>query len=458
MRKIAILFSVLVAALFIAPGLIGFKVQGQYQEMIAGIKQSGLEVVEDKYERGWFGSQAEVKFKLARPSGAPGDPIEITMHNDIVHGPLSPNGGLALASMGTSFMIDGDALFPGEENKVIHTDIGLDGMGQSIVAIPALKLAGKPGRPEIQFSGVDGVMSFDVGLSQIDVDLKMPGLWVGGENGENLNFTEVVLNSNSQSGLFGLLMGKGRFMVKQLEFNNPKRGVAVKIDSIDFSGNTSEDQGKLAFNANYLIDAVSVNSVVYGPVRFELGFANIPAEVVARVQKGIQEIKGQGLSQEQQSMAAMSLIFEAGPELLQANPKVEIQRLFVKTPDGDIDGNLSIAANGLKWDEIGNFQTVLKKLDADAAITLPEKLFRMAAEMQAKAALLRQIEQRKKMGQEIETPSEEELDSMRKEMAQQQLDFLLQQELVKREGANISTQAKLSAGLLSVNGKTVPLP
>ena len=43
-------------------------------------------------------------------------------------------------------------------------------------------------------------------------------------------------------------------------------------------------------------------------------------------------------------------------------------------------------------------------------------------------------------------------------MAGQQLEFFLQQELAKRDGANIATKAKLVDGLLSVNGKTIPLP
>jgi hypothetical protein len=134
-----------------------------------------------------------------------------------------------------------------------------------------------------------------------------------------------------------------------------------------------------------------------------------------------------------------------------------IKRLFVKTPEGDIDGTLSIASNGLQWKDIGDFRTVLKKLEADAAITMPEKIFKLVVELQAKAALVQQIQQRKKLGHNIATPSKQEIENLGKEMAAQQLEVLLQQEFVKREGTIISTQAKLGDGLLSVNGKTIPL-
>jgi uncharacterized protein YdgA (DUF945 family) len=421
------------------------------------MQQSGLEVVSDDYRRGWFGSRAETKFKLAMPTSAKGQSTVFTMLNDIVHGPLSPDGGLSLATMGTSFKIDDKILFPGEENTVMQTHIGLDGSGKTVITIPALKLADKPGRPEIQFSGADGVVKFDTSMSQFEMDLKKPQFWGGGEKGESLNLTEAVLKSNSKAGIFSLFLGNGNFQIKQVEFANPKNDIAVKIDAISISGDTSETDGKLTIAVNYAVDEVNVNNVVYGPAQFEMEFGNISAQVAAKLQKEMQEMRALKLTKEQESMATLNLLLGAGPDLLQANPKMAIKRLFVKTPEGDIDGTLSIASNGLQWKDIGDFRTVLKKLEADAAITMPEKIFKLVVELQAKAALVQQIQQRKKLGHNIATPSKQEIENLGKEMAAQQLEVLLQQEFVKREGTIISTQAKLGDGLLSVNGKTIPL-
>lgn len=458
MKKIVILLSILIIALFVAPGLIGFKVQSRHQEVISRMQQSGMEVVSDDYRRGWFGSSSETKLKMPMPAKAKEGAFEFVIVNDIVHGPLSSAGGLALATMSTSFKVDDKALFPGEENRVMQTNVSLDGSGETIIAIPALKLADKPGRPEIQFSGADGNILFDANLSQFKLDIKMPQFWVSGDKGETLKITEVDLTSNSKAGLFSLFLGNGNFRVKQVEFNNPKSDVAVKIDAINIAGNTSESDGKLAIGVNYAVEAVTVGSAIYGPAQLDLEFDNISARVAAKLQKEMQEMRALNLTKEQESMAILNLLLGAGPDLLQANPKMAVKRLYVKTPDGDIDGNLSIATDNLQWKDIGNFRAVLKKLEADASISMPEKLFRTVAEMQAKVAMMRQIEQRKKLGHEIAVPSQEEMEQLAKEMTGQQLEFLLQQELVKREGANISTKAKLGDGLLSVNGKTVPLP
>ena len=457
MKKLAILVLILVVALFVAPGLIGFKVQSRHQQIIAGMQQNGFEVVSDNYQRGWFGAQSKTEFELDMPSGVKGNSFAFTMLSDIVHGPLSPDGGLVLASMGTSFQVDGKALFPEDENTVLVSNIGLNGDGKTVISIPALKLAGKPGRPEIQFSGVDGVLLFDVGLTHATADIKMPGLWVGGEKGESLQFTDVTLNSDSKAGLLGMFLGSGRFNIKQIDFKNPEKDVAINIDAISVSGDSSENGGNLIFDANYAVNAVTVNGTVYGPAQLELGIENIPAEVAAKLQKELKKMRSLKLTKEQEGMAVMSMMVGAAPDLLKANPKMTIKRLFVKTPDGDIDGKLSIAANGLQWNEITNVQTVLQKLEADAAISLPEKLLKAVMGMQAKVALMRQIDQRKKMGHEITVPAKEELEKLSKEMVEQQLAFVLQQELAKRDGTNISSQAKLGDGLLSVNGKTIPL-
>jgi uncharacterized protein YdgA (DUF945 family) len=457
MKKLAILVLILVVALFVTPGLIGFKVQSGHQQIIAGMQQNGFTVVSDNYRRGWFGAQSKTEFELAMPSGVKGKSFAFTMIGDIVHGPLSPDGGLVLASIETSFQVDGKALFPEDENAVLISNIGLNGEGKTVISIPALKFAGKPGRPEIQFSGVDGVVLFDVGLTHATADIKMPGLWVGGEKGESLQFTDVTLNSDSKAGLLGMFLGSGRFNIKQIDFKNPENNVAINIDAISVSGDSSEEGGNLIFDANYAVNAVTVNGTVYGPAQLELGIENIPAEVAAKLQKELQRVRSLKLTQEQEGMAVMSMMVGAAPDLLKANPKMTINRLFVKTPDGDIDGKFSIASNGLQWNEITNIQTVLQKLEADAAISLPEKLLKAVMGMQAKVALMRQIEQRKKMGHEITVPSKEELDKLSEEMVEKQLTFLLQQEMAKRDGTVISSNAMLSGGLLSVNGKTIPL-
>ncbi len=457
MKKLAILFSILVLALFIAPGLIGFKAQSQYQEIVSGMERAGVEVISSEYKRGWFGSQAETEFRLTLPPNVEANEFKFSMQSDIVHGPLSTDGGLALASIGTSFKIDGKTLFPEEGNKILNTKIGLDGNGKTLITVPALKIAGEPGRPELQFGGADGELLFDVGFTQIDLELNIPEFWVGGADGESFRVTKVTLGSNSKSGLSNLQMGKAELGIKQIDFVNPKNGLAVTKLGIRLIGDTREDGVNLVFGADYSVDAIAVNDASYGPAELSVEIENIPAAVAARIQQGMQQLRSQKLPEKQQAMAVMGLLLGVGPDILEADPKLTIKRLFIKTPDGDIDGSLSIAADGLLWKEIGDVQAMLDKLNADASIRLPEKLLQSMLEAQAKQSVVQNIEMRKKMGESVDMPSPEEIQTVGKSMVEQRLGDLLQQGLLVRDEAYISSSAKLGGGLLSVNGKTIPL-
>lgn len=457
MKKLAILFTILILLLFITPGLIGFKAQSRYQDIISELEHAGFEITSNDYQRGWFGSFANTEFKLTLPPDIEAKELTFSMHSDIVHGPLSTEGGFALATIGTSFEFDGNDLFPEEENNVLSTKIGLDGSGKTLISIPALKFTGQPGKPEIQFSGADGEILFDIGFTQLDINVDIPELWVGGPNGESFRVTKIVLDSKSKKGLSDLRLGNGKFEIKQIDFIDPKNDLEVKVDAIRLHGDSSEDGDNITFSANYSISAITVNDTSYGPAELGIEIGNIPAAVAVKIQQGVREIRGKKLPQDQQAMAMMGLLMGVGPEILKADPKLAVNRLYIKTPEGDIEGNLSVAADGLEWNEIGDVRAILDKLNADASIRIPEKLLQSMLEAQARQSVIQHIEMRKKAGESVEMPSDEEIQAMGKTMVKQRLDELLQQGLLVRDGEYVSSAAKLVVGLLSVNGKTIPM-
>jgi len=457
MKKTAILLSILVVVLFAAPGLIGFMAQNQYQEIIIGMQQAGIEVTRRDYRRGWFGSQAETEFKLALPRDLGVDGFTLSMHSDIVHGPLSPEGGMALASIGTYFMINGKPLFPDEENKVLNTKIGLGGSGKTLIDFPALKLAGKPGEPEIQFSGADGELLFDTSFTQLDIDLNVPAFWMGGGEGQSLKITGVTIGSESRSAHSSLRLGNGKLAVKRIDFVNPKRGVSLAIDAIELFGDTKAEGDNITFTGNYSLNAITVNEINYGPAQIELDLGNIHAAAATKLKNEIQQLRRENLNQQEQRMAMTNLLVEVGQDLLKANPKLDVKRFYVKTPDGDVDGDLTLATDGLLLSDIGNIQAILNKLNADASIRVPEKLLRSMLGRQANQSFRQHFKMRKQMDEELAMPTELEIHDLVQDLVQQQLGNLLRQNMLIRDGAYISSSAKLGRGLLSVNGKTIPL-
>jgi len=64
---------------------------------------------------------------------------------------------------------------------------------------------------------------------------------------------------------------------------------------------------------------------------------------------------------------------------------------------------------------------------------------------------------RKQMDEELAMPTELEIHDLVQDLVQQQLGNLLRKNMLIRDGAYIYSSAKLGGGLLSVNGKTIPL-
>ncbi|MEJ2529594.1 MAG: DUF945 family protein, partial [Gammaproteobacteria bacterium] len=118
---------------------------------------------------------------------------------------------------------------------------------------------------------------------------------------------------------------------------------------------------------------------------------------------------------------------------------------------------LSVAAVGLEWSKVGDIRALLDKLDANASIRIPEKLLQSMLAAQARQSLIQHIEMRKNAGESVEMPSEEELQKLGQEMVKQRLDDMLRQGILVRDGDYLTSSAQLAAGLLSVNGKTIPL-
>ncbi len=457
MKKIAILFSILVVVLLIAPGLVGFKAQDRYLEIVSGLEQLGLEITRSDYRRGWFGSRAETEFTLALPTDLELPAFKLSMYSDIVHGPLSPDGGVAMAAISTYFKVNDAALFPEGDNHILNSRISLDGNGKTLIEIPAIKLSGQPGEPEIQFSGAEGEILFDTSFTQLGLDLAVPALWLGGGAGQSLKVSDVTLSSRSNSGHSSLSLGSGKLGIKQIDFVNPRGGMKVRVEAVDLFGDTREEGGNLGFSATYTMQALAVNDMRYGPAELQIDFGNIAAAAAAQLKQGMQDIRQQKLSQQERGMAIISMLMGVGPELLRANPKIAIKRLFVKTPHGDIEGQITLTADGLKWDEVGDRLVLLRKLNADGSVRLPETLLRGVLEIQAQQGLRQHFAMRIQTGEIEAMPSEQEIQTLGHDMIQQRLEGLLQQGLLIRDGEYLSSSAKLEGGLLRVNGKSVPL-
>jgi uncharacterized protein YdgA (DUF945 family) len=464
MKKFFVLLVILAVCVLMAPGIIGFQAEDQYQELLSQIETSGFEVVDNNYQRGWFDSTAETKFKfpLGKTPGAAeqGVPEEVgfTLRSEIIHGPLSPDGGFGVAQIRTHVITDGEVLFPQQTGGLLKTNIDMQGNGVAVLDVPSVETEQEAGGSSLRFEGLTGDVKFNAQFNDIRLDLAMPRLTVSGDRGQQFEIESVALESSSKEGLAGLMLGQGEFTIGHIAVSNPNDSAVVDIDSFKLTAESREDGDNILFSIVYALESVTVNEQRYGPAEIHVSAANLAADVLAKMQREIEEINRQKLPESQRGMALMGTLLNSGAGLLKNDPLLAIDKLQIETPDGTIQGEFSVQSRGLSIEEISNTAVALNKLEVEASFRMPEVLLAALLENQSRTEVRSRIALRRQMGEEVEEPSAEELEEYVRSMTAQKLNGLIQQQLLVRDGQYLTSVGGLSGGLLTVNGKTIALP
>ena len=458
MKKFLLLFVVIGAVLLALPGVIGFQMESRYQALLENLEQAGLSVVDNDYQRGWFGSSARTRLRVVFPEQAIDQDIGevgFEVRSDIVHGPLIPNG-LGLGEIDSEIWVDGERLFPEEYPASMKTLVALDGGGQVRLELPPITLTPQSDRPAVEFAGLSGSIRFDAELSEAEAEVRMEGVSGQDDKGNLVDIGPTSLVSRSWVGPSGLTLGSGKFELQRLAMNFPT-SPPVSLTGLRADIDSSEQQQRVAGSATYQLQTAEIDGESYGPATLQFEFDNFSAPVLLRMQQELEELNRQSLSEQQQGIAMMSILISHVSQLLEHDPGVALRKLHLVTPQGVLEGHVALQSKGLKWEEISDPQKLLEKLSADLSLRIPEQMLRLILEQQAVAQIAQQVQQTQSLGGEAELPDAESLQAMAETIANQQLEMLLAQGVIERDGEVIATVAVLSEGLMTVNGKSIPL-
>lgn len=465
MRKLLIALLVLVGLLLLAvPAVVGMHAEVRYKEMVGQLEMSGFRVIRHDYQRGWFDATAETDLELPVPQmpdptqQQQPKPVGFTLRSDIAHGPFSQGVTGEQLLIDSQILSQGKPLFPADYPALIQTKVSLDGEGRTLIDLPAIDLPAREGHPAISFQGAKGEMEFRTDNGRMAMNLELPSLQLS--SGQQAGF---VLEGMSLTGDYtrsseGLMLGTGDMKARRIGMASATGITGVEIRNLDIEVESAIEAKLVNGRMRYRLDSIKVAEDNFGPIDVELQMDNLSALALAQIQQGMDELGQQQLPPQQRGMAAMGVMLNNGPVLLKDDPRFAIKRLHVQTPDGVIDGSLKVQPVGLEWAEIANMPAILNKLEAEAELQMPERLFLAMFKQQARQVVMMQIEQQRMLGEEVAEPDPEQMEVHIENMARQQLDGLLQQEILVRKGEDIATVASLRNGLLTVNGKSLPLP
>lgn len=462
MKRFLFLFVALGAALLSMPGILGFQVQESYQTLIQGIQGGGLQVSSQTYRRDWFGATARTEFYLPLPespdqASPTSQGLRFTLVSQINHGPLT-TAGAGLADLSSHILLEDTPLFPADAGARIETAIGLDGAGSVSLQLPATEVAADGKRPKIGFAGLQGELTFDSGFDALDARFDLAGISAAQDGAWSMDLGRMALLSRTNQGADGLRLGEGSLTLERLRLDEATGSAGLDLGGLSMDVVTSARDSVVDGEVSYRLDKAIVDGRKYGPVSLKLTMANMSSRFLASIQAAAEEANARRLTQEERGLAVMNQLISGAPDLLKQDPRISLEELSLETPDGLVRGSFTIQALGLRWEEIGDLPRVLNKLVAEASISMPEPLLRLLFVEKAEAEIRQQVEQRKLMGEPVKMPEPEKLRELALQLADQQIDQLIRQEFLLARDGYLATDASLSDGLLSVNGKMIPIP
>ncbi|QKK11660.1 MAG: YdgA family protein [Pseudomonadota bacterium] len=462
-RLLIILIVVLIVVFGLAPRLVGGRAQGQYEQMIEQLRSGGAQVTSVKYNRGWFGAQANTELVFPLPPAAKEIPelpqeLRFSLASTLRHGPLTSLGGFGLAEIDTQILLNGKQLFPADYPAQLRTLVALNGGTRTLLELPAVNIPAAGNRPAIDFRGLSGILNADAAFNRIDTRLESPGADIAGGKIQRLVIGDITIDSRTARSIAGLMLGDVKIALSHLSLTAADAGDTLQMKQLFIEGLSNAEGEMVSGSARYHIGSLKIGGKEFTGAELKVTAGNLSAPVLAGIQTALNDIQSQRIEPDMQGTAIMNTLVTQLPLLLPHDPTLAIDNLQIDTPDGRIEGRLKVQALGMRLQDLQGGMGFINKLQADAEIKVPETVFRHLSRLQTEKEINREIEMRRELGEEVVVPSPAELKQLIDEITEQQIANLLEQRLIVREEQQLVSTATFRNGRLTVNGTLVPLP
>jgi uncharacterized protein YdgA (DUF945 family) len=428
-RWIVALLVVAALVLLISPGIVGHLAERNLQQNIdwAEIDAPEVRVRTESFERGWFSSEGRHRISLA---GAPllanrDHAASIIVETRVDHG-IVPF---------TSMAREGGSLEPGLAQAVSTFQLDL-GNGD-IVELPgkAFSRMGLSGITDVQYLLQEGAHE----------NARQKTQWDGAEvflsinpDGQTLtvdgSLQSVSFISDTESGSIGAIKFRGReqrtdygFSIGDVDISSEAirftgaDGISGGFQELTLKGETRLEDAQV--NADYSMNIGGLSAPMLGELGIDLSMsvAGLDAPAVGKISAAIRDAKTS--ADPAQAMSGIFPLIEKDLQtLLAAGGSVDIERLDVSMPQGDITSKISVTIDESDPNAGFSWPAVALLLSATADISMPEMLVEMML------------------------------------MFSPQADAIRQMGLLRKNGNAYEVQAAFKQGLLTVNGAPFPIP
>jgi uncharacterized protein YdgA (DUF945 family) len=450
----------LAAALIAAPALVvvvgpywlGGRAELAYRTTFAEIRgrPQVMQVLREDYRRGWFSSKASLE--LVPSAADQGTDLRLRIDSDVAHGPRSLEGlnwPPALAEIRSRLALEHpDFHLEGVE---IDTRLAWDGGGASQLRLPAMDLQAAGEAPGLRSAAATGMVRFEPGGSTTG-HLDLPSLeLVGADGAALLVLRDLQAEHSTTPWLPGILVGTGKVTVSEAYGSGATEPLVAEDLAFDFEA--QPEDGLLGVRFSYGVGVLSVGDADYGPSRVEFRASRLDGAALSALQQDLGDLNAQALPEAMAGVAAVAVLMKHLPALVAADPQLALNRLEVVTPQGPIQGRLAIGTQGLTGTDL-MVGAWLERLVADGELNLPRSIAVTLLAQGQRETLLETLAADGRAEADLTQDEEQALESV----AATQLELLVQGGWVKDEGGRLTSVLKLADGVLTINGKPLPLP
>ena len=426
------LFSLLAVVVIVAgviPGIIGIQAESEYQRLQGRLellsRQAGFVILRNEYQRGWLTSAALTELD----PGNGGTPL-VLVHR-IHHGPFAPDGKILLAWMET------DLQRPDEDAQdVLHADLltrfELDKSANIELNIPQFVVHSSTQNEKTEFSNVTGEIKIKPEDQTLQGRFSASAFSLSQNNKILMQGSELNSRWDGDVGDTSIVSGRGWIDLEMLSILADD-GRAMEVTMLSISGESRVNGGMLDVEGGYSADKIGVNDYTFGPVEMRMNLRNLPAETLSKMQND----------------RSSNIPLELLSEILQAQPKMSIEHLYLFTPEGELDATLlaEFVGDGAPINPV----SLIRGISVDGNLRITRGLLRFIMEKQLAQEMI-------SMGVVSAGLPAEELERKLESMLEARLAEFEQQGYFERKDDGMHSQLKLRDGSLTINEHQLPLP
>lgn len=477
---------VIILAVLILGGYYGMGVltERTIRKNIEVIDQSnGLYAEIEKYHRGLFSSEAQIKWRLHLPERVvkdangqaqtlPAQDYNMEMPLTIHHGPVifAKNHlrfGLGYAEVlfpfPSQYNEQFDAQFKQESVKPqLDLSIFVNYLNESTVdfKVPTFHLVAKDGTGRFEWLGMNSSTTMSSGMKKVAGKVVLEGLNATKDDSK-VSLSEISSDYDLHETPAGLYLGDANFTLPTFDVFVKDQKIFAVNDLI-IKSDSDIEQHLFNTHCTVTIKSVLANGLNYGPGDLEIALRNLDADVLATINQQTRAMQNGNDMQRQQAMLAL---LPELPKLISKGAEFEISKLSLKIPQGQIEGNLYVTVP--KGENANPFE-LIQKIQGKAKLQVPAEAVKgimkqsliqqIAKQPDLQQTLTQQLQgnQTGKSSSDAVAQASQPVLTVEQLAAMQtdkQLNALQQAGLITVQGTDYIVEVTLDQGKFTVNGK-----